>query len=320
MTIPLSGAATAPPLDFQDAGAGSSPDAAPGVQRCLPAPLSASSAPRGSARAAPRPELPRDHVMVRMARSTVGLTASSSARRARASTSRTSGSHARSSSSGTASSSKPRGEFAFLDDKTLSIEDKLMRFFALMTKKMDEDVVKKMKAIESGRGSGGSSSTSSASGTGGSGEAKKSSFGLFDALKLVVPAVGLGEQLLGQPVIGELLKQATGPVLAAGATALGMPQLAPALLSAGPQLASAVAGAARSMEGALQSGSSSSTGKSGTSKAGGSSGASGTSSDQQLQMMELQRLMEKQKEMMSAISNTLRALHDMRMNTIQNIR
>jgi len=60
----------------------------------------------------------------------------------------------------------------------------------------------------------------------------------------------------------------------------------------------------------------------GTAATSGSGGtrASGDSPDEKVAMFELQRLAEKQQAMFTAISNTLKCMHDTQMSAIHNIR
>ena len=236
-----------------------------------------------------------------------------------------------------ASTTVAKSALAFLDDKKLSIEDKLMRFVALVAQQADADIVAKMKEFEGAQAASKSTSSSTSTKSASSAPApaaaapKKKGFGIFDAVKVVFPAVGLADSLLSNKTVSSVVRQVTGPVLAAGATALGFPEAAPALLKVGPQVFDAAQSLAGGLKSALGAGeadppakAASSTASGTSSSSGSTSGASGSSAataeNQQLQLMELQRMMEKEKEMMTAISNTLRALHDMRMNTLQNIR
>ncbi|HEX9243912.1 MAG TPA: hypothetical protein VF875_15825, partial [Anaeromyxobacter sp.] len=100
---------------------------------------------------------------------------------------------------------------AFLDDKNLSVEDKLLKLLAYLDKKWESDIDKKMKEVADITKSSGSGSSSS-SGGGASG-------------------------LLGS-VVG-MAKSFAGPALAAGVTALGMPALAPVALQLGPAIVDA---------------------------------------------------------------------------------
>jgi len=200
---------------------------------------------------------------------------------------------------GYGSATQATGEWAFLQDKGISIEDKLFRFLMLVQKKNDAELVKKMeeyKARFTGNGS-----------TGGTSGSKGTSF--FDVLKGAVPFVGAVASLIGEPGVKRLVGQLSGPVLAALATAAGMPYLAPAALQYGGDLAGLafvdVGGKAASAGGS-----------SGT----GGASAAGESPDEKVAMFELQRLAEKQQAMFTAISNTLKCMHDTQMSAIHNIR
>jgi hypothetical protein len=163
-----------------------------------------------------------------------------------------------------------------------------------------------------------------ASKSGSSGTAKKKKgFSVWSALKALVPPLGMAAQLVGDAKLKSLLTQISGPVLAAAATALGLPMLAPLALKAGPGLAGAILdGKLGGEEVAAAVGEA--VGGSSTSSAGGSSGTSASSAatgkNEQVQMMELQRLVDKQKEMFAMISNVLRSQHDTRMSIIGNVR
>ena len=113
-------------------------------------------------------------------------------------------------------------------------------------------------------------------------------------------------------------------MLAAAATALGMPALAPLALKAGPGLASAL------LDGKLGGGEVAAAmggprppaarAASSSARAARPRPRAATGKNEQVQMMELQRLVDKQKEMFAMISNVLRAQHDTRMAIIGNVR
>jgi hypothetical protein len=209
-------------------------------------------------------------------------------------------------SSGKSTSASARGALAFLDDPRLSTEEKLFRFMMYVSEKYDRDIEEKMKGAGGGGGSAATQTTT-----------KKSSNPLSKiagALKAVVPGAGLALETLGNKNLQSLLKTVSGPVLAAGATALGMPALAPLLAKVGPQLAGATIDLAKALD---APGTTVSTTSSGT------SGAASTGGEPQLdqrRMMELQYAMDKQKEMFSLVSNILRSMHDMKMVAVQNVR
>jgi hypothetical protein len=210
-------------------------------------------------------------------------------------------------------SAKKSGPLAFLDDPRLSVEEKLLKLLGYLNDKWNKDLDKKMKELKQG----GEASTTTAS-------ASKAKGGLGGALgslasfaKSTFPQLGVGLDLLGTPAVRTVLSKVSGPGLAAAATAVGLPELAPLALKYGPDVVDAVAGAAAS---ASRSGAASASGG-GTSRTTAES-ASGIGSDRdaQLKLMEIQRIMDQQKEMFGLVSNLLRTGHDARMAVIQNIR
>lgn len=202
--------------------------------------------------------------------------------------------------SGYGSASQATGEWAFLQDKGISIEEKLFRFLMLVQKKNDAELVKKMEEYKA-------RFASQSKGTGGTSGSKGTSF--FDVLKGAVPFVGAVASLIGEAGVKRLLGQVSGPVLAALATAAGMPYLAPVALQFGGDLA----GLAFVDVGGKPASAGGSSGSGGAS-------AAGDSPDEKVAMFELQRLAEKQQAMFTAISNTLKCMHDTQMSAIHNIR
>jgi hypothetical protein len=208
----------------------------------------------------------------------------------------------------TTSSSTPTtpAALAFLDDKNLSVEDKLMRLLAYLNDKMDKDIEKKMREASGTDGKPATSSSSSSSGiTGALGK-------LVGIAKDAFPA-GVVAAALQNPLVRNVVSKIAGPALAAAASTAGFPELAPLALQYGPSLVSAAAGASTALDaqlGAATSGSST------------SAKADGSTPDRQTQLkfMEIQRLMDQQKEMFSLVSNMLRSRHELRMGVIQNTR
>ena len=216
-------------------------------------------------------------------------------------------------------------DFAFLKDKTLSVEEKLFRFMCDIAQRNDDEVLKKMEEMKGGAAAAKAKATSSSGGSSSSGSAKKSSgFSVWSAIKVAIPALGLASKVLGDAKVKSLIKDLSGPVLAGALTALGLPMLAPLALSAGPGVTSALLDGKLGGEGPAAAGEG--TGSSSTSTSGGSGSSSTTSTsatsgkNEQVQMMELQRLVDKQKEMFAMVSNILRAQHDTRMSIIGNVR
>jgi hypothetical protein len=224
-------------------------------------------------------------------------------------------------------------ELAFLDDKKLSIEEKLYRYMALMVKKADQDLVDAMKEFE-GKKAASSSSTSSATSKTINDQQSSGGGGIFGVFGDVVGGIGSVMGDLGHAVVGSaesLAKEFGGPLLAAGVTALGMPFLAPMALQIGGSLGAGLIDGAASLvgldmpDGAVNGSStwllpmpdSEKQGAAATSST--SSGTSGEV-DEKLEMLNLQRLVEKQNAMFAALSNVLKSIHDARMTAVQNIR
>lgn len=205
-------------------------------------------------------------------------------------------------------STKSGGALAFLDDPRLSTEEKLFRFMMYVTEKYDRDIEQKMKEAGGASAAGGSTTT------------KKKSSNPFSkiagALKTVFPAAGIALEALNNKNLQSLLRSISGPALAAGATALGMPALAPILAKVGPQLAGVTFDLAK----ALDEPAATTTTTSKSSSGGSTSGAGGDPEVDRRKVMELQYAMEKQKEMFSLVSNILRSMHDMKMVAVQNVR
>ncbi|HET9553922.1 MAG TPA: hypothetical protein VFP50_13215 [Anaeromyxobacteraceae bacterium] len=281
--------------------------------------------------------------MAGKALSTAAAKRTSTARRT-ASAARKPATSARVASGYASTSGTKAADLAFLRDPKLSIEEKLFRFLLLVAKQTDQDLVAKMEEMKgkTAKASGGTGSAGAAGSTGAAGGAapapqpahsKKKGFSLWSAAKLIMPQLGIASKLLGDSTVKGLVQQLSGPVLAAGATALGMPALAPVALQVGSQLAAFVTDEERARVGG-SSGSDPAGGSAGTGAAGstGSSGSAGSSSgatsasaggsgvSEQVQVMELQRMIDKQKEMFSLVSNILRTMHDTRMTAINNIR
>ena len=200
-----------------------------------------------------------------------------------------------------------KDDFAFLRDPKLTLEQKIMRFMIAMAKKLDEDIRRRMEELAPKDAKNASSSSSSK---------KSSKKGPFAALGKTIAS------LVKKP-LGDLLKQVAGPVLAAGASALGFPALAPLLLKAGPAIGQLAGELLGSLADASTSGSGGASGEGGGTSSSSTSKSSSSgmdSSEERVKMMELQNVLEKQKEMVSLVSNMLRTFHEMRMSAINNIR
>jgi len=156
----------------------------------------------------------------------------------------------------TSTKSAASKELAFLDDPTLSIQDKLYQFMALQMKKSNQELKEAMQEYEGKRAqnvaqqkatTSGASGTSGASAGSSSAPAKKSSGGgglfgmLGDALGGIADAVVGGAE--------SLAKDLGGPLLAAGVTAVGLPFLAPVALQIGGTIGKAAVGGFASLIG-----------------------------------------------------------------------
>lgn len=218
-------------------------------------------------------------------------------------------------------SSKATGPLAFLKDAKLSVEEKLMRLLSYLNDRWEKDMQKKMEEMAGGQGA----SAPKAPATKGTSTKKKGLLGTIgvvaDVAKKFFPQVGIAVEALKNPLVRDMVAKIGGPVLAAGASALGLPALAPALLKYGPAVIDVAAGVASAfVDQAGGSGSSTAQARSAATSSGSASG--GAMSDRQLQVkaMEIQRIMDQQKEMFALVSNILRSGHDARMAVIQNVR
>lgn len=189
------------------------------------------------------------------------------------------------------------GEWAFLDSKSTSIEDKLFAFMKKVTEKTDKELVDKMKEYKARFTAAGASGTTSP---------RKKGFSLFDGLKVAVPALGLAEKVFGEAGVQKALTSLGGPLLAAGVTAIGMPQLAPVALQYGGDV--------------VQLAFKEVSGSPGSAAGGTAPKAEAGSTDEKLAMLELQVLVERQQRMFAAVSSTLKAIHDTQMVAVHNIR
>lgn len=209
-------------------------------------------------------------------------------------------------SGSSAASASGKGEWAFLDDPKLSIEDKLFMFMKLVMKKSDDELQQKMKEYQAGKAAKAGS---------GSSDSKKSSGGLFGVLKKVFPPLAALEKVI--PALPDMIdKVATqlGPqLMGALMIPLGAPWAAPLVQKA----ASALLPAALSAIDGATGGASGSAGSSGT---GGSSGAAKDENDERMQLLEIERMMQKTNQMFATISNILKATHDAAMTAVNNIR
>lgn len=200
-------------------------------------------------------------------------------------------------------STSGKGEWAFLDDRRLSVEDKLFMFMKLVMKKSDQELVKKMKQYQAAK-SGGTSASSGSS-------AAKSSGGLFGILKKVFPPLAaLAKVVPALPDLVNKLATQLGPqLLGALMIPLGAPWAAPLVQRAASELLPA---AISTLDGG-STGSSPSDGTSGSS-------ATGNGDDERMQLLEIERMMQKTNQMFATVSNILKATHDAAMTAVNNIR
>jgi hypothetical protein len=217
-------------------------------------------------------------------------TASKSAKTAAASTAKKTTTSSKTTST---SSAKATGDYAFLEDKTLSAQEKLILFLAMQKKNTNKELETMLDKAAAQKEA-----------------AKKSGGGvtsLFDVAKSVVPALGVADKLLGGK-LDDLLKQVSGPMLGAAATALGMPALAPTAMSMGPKLVDAVLNL--QVSGAQQASKTSSSS---------TSGGKGGELDE-VELARMQMLQKRVEEWTALISNLMQSFHQSRMNVLQNMR
>ncbi len=209
------------------------------------------------------------------------------------------------------------GDWGFLTDPSLSVEEKLSRFMAAVQKRLDDELTDKMNDYRAKYGE-----AASASGSDGGGF-------LGGILSAVFPKGGVLDKVFAglQSLLGDALKTLGGPLLAALATAVGLPALAPAALKVGGALGSAVATATKPKKAAGSTTAKSSTPATSTPKASTPARTSATtkkgesgSPDERLEMLEIQRLVEKQNQLFTLVSNLMKGMHDTGMVAVQNLR
>ncbi len=211
---------------------------------------------------------------------------------------------------------KITGEWSFLTDASLSVEEKLAKFMQAVQKKLDDELTSKMEEYKAKYGEGGS-------------ETKKDDGGIFGTiLKVIFPPVAALDAIFGgvDEFLVDALKSLGGPLLAALATAVGMPALAPAALKLGEGIA-AMAGGTKAPATKKVPVPSKGTVKevpveTPSTKAKGSSKdkAESGSPDERLAMLEIQRLVDKQNQLFTLVSNVMKNVHDTGMVAVQNLR
>jgi len=215
------------------------------------------------------------------------------------------------------------GEWSFLSDPSLSVEEKLARFMIAAQKKLDDDLTKRMEEYRARYGEGGT-------------EAKKEDGGgIFGSiLKAIFPPLAIADAIFGDldGFLRDALKALGGPLLAALATAVGMPTLAPGALKVGDALAEALTGGKAGAKKATVPKKADDGGKAGGSgKTAATSKKTGTTKeetgkkeagtpDERLEMLEIQRLVEKQNQLFTLVSNVMKGMHDTAMVAVQNVR
>jgi hypothetical protein len=221
---------------------------------------------------------------------------------------------------------KGTGEWAFLSDPSLSVEDKLARFMMTVQKKLDDELTSKMNDYRAKYGDEASGSKGATS------ESKKEDGGFLGGLLgAIFPVGGIFGSLFGglDKMLGDALKNFGGPLLAALASAVGLPMLAPAAAKVGKELGTAVADA---LGGGKASGSSAGTKSTSGTKASSTTKTSSTktsstttkgeagSPDERLEMLEIQRMVEKQNQLFTLVSNLMKSMHETTMVAVQNVR
>jgi hypothetical protein len=184
----------------------------------------------------------------------------------------------------------------FLRDSRLTAEEKLVLLLAQQQKDVEkeiETVIKKAEAKSAQKTSGGG----------------LKSLKVLDVVKSAIPGLSLLDKAGFEGLVKGLV-QLSGPVLAAGATALGMPHLAPAVMALGPDLLGSALDAELPVAGSAE-------------KAPANAPNAGTGSSTALDPVETQRLtllMNRQQQWAGMVSNMLHSMHQTRMNVIQNLR
>jgi hypothetical protein len=213
------------------------------------------------------------------------------------------------------------GEWSFLSDPSLSVEEKLARFMIAAQKKLDDDLTRRMEEYRAKYGEGGT-------------EAKKDDGGgiLGSILKAVFPPLAIADAIFGDldGFLTDALKALGGPLLAALATAVGMPTLAPGALKVGDALAEALTGgsakakktttAKKADDGAKAGGTGKAPSKKPTTTKEGTAKKEAGTPDERLEMLEIQRLVEKQNQLFTLVSNVMKGMHDTAMVAVQNVR
>lgn len=306
------------------------------VARAEPRPPSATTLPipAGIAPARPlaiaRPPAPRTTRTAR--RPSAGYALAKTAATKAGSTTKASRTSSKSSATSRAKAKSSASDpLAFLKDPTLTIEDKLMKLLGYMDQRWESEMQSKMDQIAASEQAKKQESTKSSSKSSSGGFLGSVAGGIAGLIQKaatgdVAGAVAAAVKLPSMPdVVGSLVSDLGGPALAAGAAALGFPELSPALVKLGPEIgklakswlsdATATGGAAKK-----SSGSSSGKGSSSTKSTSSSGGKVLSDSEQQMLVMDVQRIQQRQKEMFALVSDVLKGNHDARMSVINNLR
>jgi hypothetical protein len=221
-----------------------------------------------------------------------------------------------------------KGEWSFLSDASLSVEDKLALFMQAVQRKTDAELTQKMEDYRARYAEEVEARKKEEEGGG----------WLSTLLKVLIPPLALADLFTGGDIdkfIGGAVKALGGPLLAALATAVGLPWLAPAAMKAGAALGDAIAGAGskkakaerKDDRGTKEAKDAKGTSPSSKGKASGTAAKkddkkadeAGTP-DERLAMLEIQRLVDKQNQMFQLVSNVLKGMHETTMVAIQNLR
>jgi hypothetical protein len=228
------------------------------------------------------------------------------------------------SSSKSSAKSSASDPLAFLKDPKLSVDDKLILLLGYLNQKWEKEMDEKMKEMvaDEQKPSGEKGSTS-----------KKRSGGILDSIggvardilgssgaaSFIESVVSPAAAVLKTPLVRDVLKQVGGPVLAAGATALGHPELAPVLLKYGPEIVDGATKLAAAFGGESGGGSTSAP-SSGSGSASGAGSSKMSESQRQMLLMQIERIKHAQQEMFGLVSSCLKSTHDTRMAVVNNIR
>jgi hypothetical protein len=235
--------------------------------------------------------------------------------------------------SSAASTTAAKGEWSFLSDASLSVEDKLALFMQAVQRKTDAELTQKMEDYRAKYAEEVEAKKKEEEGGG----------WLSTLLKVLIPPLALADLFTGGDIdkfIGGAVKALGGPLLAALATAVGLPWLAPAAMKAGTALGDAIAGTGKKKTGSAKETKAEKKDDAGAKGTAASSKGktSGTTAkkddkktdpakkeeagtpDERLAMLEIQRLVDKQNQMFQLVSNVLKGMHETNMVAIQNLR